>query len=94
MNEHEFPAHGEPAERHVGSFLVRIWREPSREEGGLGPVRCFVRDLRTGREEHVGDPAELLDRLVAAIDDPVPGEPGAVARTPGSSVKPPVKAAH
>ncbi|MGD2113459.1 MAG: hypothetical protein PVG07_00290 [Acidobacteriota bacterium] len=74
MNERESPAETGSIERYTGSFLVRVWREPSHEGAGLGPIRCFVRDLRSGREEHLGEPSELLPRLVAVIDEPAAAE--------------------
>lgn len=57
----------EPCGRHAGSFLVRVWREPS--ERAEGPVRCFVRDLKTGREESLGDVRDLIALLVATVGE-------------------------
>lgn len=47
------------------SFLVRLWREP-REDGGegTGPLRCYVRNLKTGEEVYADDP-ENFARLLA-----------------------------
>lgn len=44
------------------SFLVRMWREPQSE--GNGPVRVYMRNLKTGEELYLGDPkrvGEILD---------------------------------
>ena len=60
---------GEPVERHAGSFLVRVWREPSGGREGLGPVRCLIRDLKTGREECLADVRDLIPLLVTTVDE-------------------------
>jgi hypothetical protein len=44
------------------SFLVRLWREPQAD--GEGPVRVYLRNLKTGEEIYLGDPrrvGEILD---------------------------------
>ena len=51
------------------SFLVRFWREPRPAEDGKPVVRGLVRNLHTGEEHYVADPAQLgedLRRLVRA----------------------------
>lgn len=52
----------EKSTQDSSSFLIRLWREP-REGGESGPVRCYVRNLKTGEELYPEDPktfAELL----------------------------------
>ncbi len=55
----------ERTSQESSSFLVRLWREP-REDGGegTGPLRCYVRNLKTGEEVYTDDP-ENFARLLA-----------------------------
>ncbi len=69
MDELRATSSDEPSERHAGSFLVRVWREPSERAEDPGPVRCFVRDLKTGREESLGDVRDLMPLLVTTVDE-------------------------
>jgi hypothetical protein len=51
------------------SFLVRMWREP--QATGEGPVRVYLRNLQTGEELYLGDPArvgEVLSHEVPPAD--------------------------
>lgn len=50
-------------ERRAQSYLVRVWLEPREVEGKPARVRGFVRDLRTGEERYLNDPAELSSYL-------------------------------
>jgi hypothetical protein len=43
------------------SFLVRMWREP--QAAGSGPVRVYLRNLQTGEELYLGDPARVGEVL-------------------------------
>ena len=50
------------------SFLVRMWREP--QTAGEGPVRVYLRNLQTGEELYLGDPArvgEVLSHEAAVV---------------------------
>lgn len=69
MNDLRLTISDEPCERQAGSFLVRVWREPNGSPETPGPVRCFVRDLKTGREESLGDVQDLVALLVATVDE-------------------------
>jgi hypothetical protein len=55
----------ERTSQESSSFLVRLWREP-REDGGegTGPLRCYVRNLKTGEEVYADNP-ENFARLLA-----------------------------
>lgn len=53
----------------TNSFLVRIWREPRGGREAAEPLRGFVRNLRTGEEHYLGDPALLLDQLAPGAEE-------------------------
>lgn len=40
-----------------------MWREP--QASGSGPVRVYMRDLRTGEEIYFNDPSRIADHLKA-----------------------------
>lgn len=47
------------------SFLVRCWKEPREVDDEPDVVRIYVRNLRTGEEHYLNEPAlvgELLER--------------------------------
>ena len=60
------------------SWLVRVWEEPREEEPEADKVlRCFIRDLKTGEERYLSDPAEIDDLVTrrmketgAAVEEP------------------------
>lgn len=45
------------------SWLVRCWEEPN-EGAQENPVRCSIRDLRTGEERYLSDPRELGELML------------------------------
>lgn len=52
---------GQPSD----SFLVRCWKEPREDADQPAVVRVYVRNLRTGEEHYLNDPArvgELVER--------------------------------
>lgn len=52
------------------SWLVRCWVEPREEGHGTEDpptVRCFVRDLRTGKERYLSDPRALGELLLRRL---------------------------
>ena len=54
-------------DRHTsqsGSFLVRCWAEPRELDGEPEVLRVYVRNLRTGEEHYIGDPASLGEMLL------------------------------
>lgn len=57
------PLHRDPRSARGGrssqSFLVRMWVEPREVAGETQPVRVYVRNLKTGEETYVRDPADL-----------------------------------
>jgi len=53
----------EKSSQDSSSFLIRLWREP-REGSQSGPVRCYVRNLKTGEELYPEDPGTFM-RLLA-----------------------------
>lgn len=50
-----------PRDRQTGSFLVRLWREPGND---AAPLRCFVKNLRTGAEQYLAGSDDLV-RILA-----------------------------
>jgi hypothetical protein len=48
------------------SFLVRMWREPQAD--GEGPVRVYLRNLKTGEEIYLGDPRRVGEILELEAD--------------------------
>ena len=52
------------------SWLVRVWEEPqAREPEGDPVLRCFVRDLKTGEERYLSDPAEIDDLVTRRMKE-------------------------
>ena len=59
---------GGAKEGKSSSFLVRMWREP--QATSPGPVRVYFRNLQTGEELYLSEPArvgEVLSREAAAM---------------------------
>ncbi len=71
------PQPPEPS-RKSGSFLVRIWQEPTSEEASSDGVRTYVRNLQTGAEQHLSDTGELATLLMGELEgeqsEPAPKE--------------------
>jgi len=61
-------------DRQTGSFLVRLWREPENE---AAPLRCFVKNLRTGTEQYLAGSDDLARVLAVQFEAEGAGE-GAV----------------
>jgi hypothetical protein len=51
-------------ENNSGSFLLRIWKEESAAEGTTPRVRVFIRNLKTGEEQYLGDLDQLGDMVL------------------------------
>jgi len=47
-----------------GSFLLRIWTEGREIEGQTHAMRVFVRNLKTGEEQYLGDLDQLGDEVL------------------------------
>lgn len=58
------------------SFLVRVWQERRREAGAEPVLRVYVRNLRTGEEQYLGD----LDQLAEPIRRHLASQHGAAQR--------------
>lgn len=71
---------GRRRERQMNdSFLVRCWKEPREDADQPDVVRVYVRNLRTGEEHYLNDPAqvgELVERGLQQAADPA-GRTGA-----------------
>ena len=64
-----------------GSFLLRVWTEGREIEGQTPETRVFVRNLKTGTEQYLGDVDQpLAVAAVHVLEEP----PEAVARTSAS----------
>jgi hypothetical protein len=50
----------QPREHQSGSFLLRIWSE----QGEAPRVRVFIRNLKTGEEQYLGDLDQLGDTVL------------------------------
>jgi hypothetical protein len=62
MSENDIADPKQSRSAESSSFLVRLWREPQAD--GEGPVRVYLRNLKTGEEIYLGDPrrvGEILD---------------------------------
>lgn len=55
------------AHQPSGSFLVRCWAEPRETDGQPEVVRVYVRNLRTGEEHYISDPARLGEMLQRGV---------------------------
>ncbi len=65
---------------HAVSFLVRLWREPREVRGEEAPVRVYLRNLKTGEESYMVDPARLGERLVLELETEGEGRSGSGGR--------------
>lgn len=54
-----------PRDRQTGSFLIRLWREPGNE---AAPLRCFVKNLRTGAEQYLAGSDDLVRILALQVE--------------------------
>lgn len=61
-------------EAMLGSFLVRLWSEPRCGGEGAPVVRGYVRDLRTGAEVYISDPAKIGSQIAQWLPGPLAGE--------------------
>ena len=53
-------------EHQSGSFLLRVW-----EENGEAPrVRVFIRNLKTGEEQYLGDLDQLGETVLRQFQKP------------------------
>jgi len=60
---------GEPsAKRDSGSFLLRVWREPTSPNGTEGVVRCYMKNLKTGEECYMTSAGALASQLLAELE--------------------------
>lgn len=82
MSLHRPPASPDSLARCAHSYLVRIWEEPRESGIGSARMRGYVRDLRTGEETYLDDPAELGDYLGRQLV-PAARERSGEARGPG-----------
>lgn len=60
--------------RRSQSFLVRVWAEPRGTAESPSQLRAYVRDLRTGEESYLDDPAEVGSHLSREIGGTQPSE--------------------
>lgn len=66
MSKQEAPDSPPPARSN--SYLIRFWQEP-RERGKVREVwRGYMRDLRTGEEEYLSGPRQLLRLLTSRLE--------------------------
>jgi hypothetical protein len=57
--------HGKTQDAHQsGSFLLRIWTEGREIEGKTPKTRVFMRNLKTGEEQYLGDLDQLGDEVL------------------------------
>jgi len=56
---------GKAQEAHQsGSFLLRIWTEGREIEGETPKTRVFMRNLKTGEEQYLGDLDQLGEEVL------------------------------
>jgi hypothetical protein len=55
-------------ERTAGSFLVRVWYESRESASGDPSFRGYVRNLQTGEERFVRDPATVTEQIVRQLE--------------------------
>jgi hypothetical protein len=53
-----------------GSFLLRIWTETREVDGEPPRVRVFLRNLKTGEEQYLGDLDQLGDTVLRQFQPP------------------------
>lgn len=66
-------------DRSSGSFLVRIWYETREIEGSTPAFRGYIKNLHTGGEHFVRDPAsigETIGRSCGGPREPAPRDDG------------------
>jgi len=47
-----------------GSFLLRVWTETREVDGAPPRVRVYLRNLKTGEEQYLGDLDQLGDTVL------------------------------
>ena len=52
------------------SFLVRCWREPREVADEPDVMRLYVRNLRTGEEHYLNDPAQIGELVERGLQQP------------------------
>lgn len=55
------------ADRSAGSFLVRVWYEAREAAGGPPTFRGYIRNLLTGEERFIRDPATVSEEILEQI---------------------------
>ncbi len=58
------------AHRRKASFLVRVWQEDRGVEGGEPVLRGYLRDLSSGKERYLRDPADLGAEILRHFRSP------------------------
>ena len=53
-----------------GSFLLRVWTEGREIEGQTPETRVFVRNLKTGTEQYLGDVDQLGEEVLRQFQQP------------------------
>lgn len=62
---------GGAGERTTCSFLVRVWSEPRETDEEGAAVRGYLRNLQTGEEQYVTEPAaigKLIERSLEEVE--------------------------
>lgn len=57
-------AHAPAADRSSGSFLIRVWYEAREIDGGAPAFRGYIKNLQTGEERFVRDPATVSEQIL------------------------------
>lgn len=63
------PAQPPTDDRSSGSFLVRIWYEAREIDGGAPAFRGYIKNLHTGEERFVRDPANVSEQILRQMRD-------------------------
>jgi hypothetical protein len=63
-----------PGDRSSGSFLIRVWYEAREIDGSAPAFRGYIKNLHTGEERFVRDPATVSEQILRQMGNEPPAE--------------------
>ncbi len=76
------------ADRSAGSFLIRVWYEAREAAGGPPAFRGYIRNLLTGEERFIRDPATVSEQILEQIGTGPHSDAAAGGRHEGEGDRP------
>lgn len=63
------PGPAPSGDRSTGAFLIRVWYEAREIDGGAPEFRGYIKNLHTGEERFVRDPANVSEQILRQMRD-------------------------